>query len=160
MTLDPKLQAERQQRAELERLAGEDPESWAAMATHARADAVARYQALQATKQYPGQLTKALNDISAAEKLERQIIARYTKIGQDLNKQAGQSPPQDAPTEHNAFTDQLRQEHQADGGQPAAMENDALPPRNDALPRENTAMGVLSPARGQAGDAHVDTVAA
>jgi hypothetical protein len=144
---DPKLLAEQQQRAELERLAKEDPDSWAATATRVRTDAQARYTKLLSTDPLPGRLTKAMSELAASEKLERQVIARYQTLEADLTKKAKkQGPPQDDPTEQNPFTDQLRHEHSADNGRPATTGTD--PPTNKPDTQEEQANGVLAGAHG------------
>jgi hypothetical protein len=145
LVTDPKLLAEQQQRAELERLAKEDPDSWAATATRVRTDAQTRYTKLLATNPIPGRLSKAMSELAASEKLERQVIARYQTLEADLAKKARrQEPPQDDPTEQNEFTDALRTEHTQDNGRPATTGTD--PTTNKPTTQEDQANGVLAAA--------------
>jgi hypothetical protein len=156
---DPKLLAEQQQRAELERLAKEDPDSWAATATRVRTDAQARYNALLDTNPIPGRLTKAMSELAASEKLERQVIARYQTLEADLTKKAKkQGPPQDDPTEQNPFTDQLRHEHSADNGRPTTTGTN--PAHSQPTTQEDQANGVLAGAHGGDGSSARTRVAA
>jgi hypothetical protein len=111
---DPKLLAEQQQRAELERLAKEDPDSWAAQALEARNIAIAE---LALHKKGSPYLTRAIRGLQLAETLERQVWKQRYKADDKTQKQNA-GPRQDAHTEENPFTDQLREEHAKEEGRP------------------------------------------
>jgi hypothetical protein len=137
--MDPKLKAEQQQRAELERLAGEDPDSWAALAIKARTQAKAQLDAHKIGSPY---LSRAIKDLTAAEALERNVLRRYKDKTSNPKPQPNDIEPD------NTFTEALRHEHHANDGRPATTGTD--PQQEQPATQEDQANGVLAGARDQA----------